>query len=253
MAQDTPAEMPEGTNSREGNEPSAEGTPKLYAGKYRSIEAMEQGYWQTAQEGLRWRDQARAKDQRIADLEAALAAKQERQTEEVFEESGLPLGALDARIEQKALGLLKQTLGPVFMANEAESQLMQQFPDFPGMAQIQRDLDPDVAESYRKLLSMEPQAAMSMAYKVWKSKQSGKAESMSKDEIIQETRKRDAGRAKSTRQGNGEEQEAVFNSQRYADAVAHGKTTNDWNPLIRMQFGQTDWYKRMASGEDDEW
>lgn len=249
MAQDTPADKSQDT-------PDDERTPvtpanKLYANKYRSIEELEKGYWQTAQEGLRWRDQAKAQDSRIHQLEQQLNELKNTRIESEFDETGIPLKALDARIEQKALGLLQETLGPFMAASQAEISLQSELPDFPGMQELQRSLDPDVAESYRQLLNKDPQSAMKLAYSVWQAKQSVKGGELSKDQLIQETRKVDAGKAKSTRHGQGDESVA-FDSKRYAEAIDYGKATNNWNPLVRMQFGDQPWYKRMVSGEDDE-
>lgn len=236
---DTPAEPKDRQNDQD--------TPdNLYAGKYRNVQEFERGYWETAQEGLKQRDRALAAEREAErlqqELEAARGRRQDEETEEPLAEAGLPVAALDARIEQRALKLMQDTLGPLVQANSAEQKLAQSHPDFPGMAQVQKALPPELAESYNKLLSTDPEAAMSMAYAVYEAKQK---EPKVAEPSVDPAKRRDAGTATAAKTRSADSDDAGFSKEKYAELFESARQTGDWSDFLRYRFGTQDWFKHM--------
>ena len=223
---------------------------RLYAGKYKSTEELEKGYLETQREGLRWRDQAREAEAQMKRIQADSDSVRDTRHQAALTEAEIPLDALDARIDKRALGLLQDALNPLFSAGKAEQTLTVKFPDFPGSAAIQRALDPDLAESYQQLYASNPEAALTMGYRVWQAKEQA-SHVMSKDEVIKETRRRDATRAPS-KGGPSPDEDNDRSGERYEELLNHGLKTGDWNSFLRHRFGDSAWYKRIAQGED-EW
>ena len=221
---------------------------RLYAGKYKSLEELEKGYLETQREGLKWRDKATAMESEVQRAKDELGSSERARHQAALTEAEVPLDALDARIEQKALGLIQETLNPLFSASKAEQALTVKFNDFPGSAAIQRSLEPDLAESYQQLYASNPEAALTMAYRVWKAKEQA---AMSKDDIIKETRRRDASKP-ATKAAPGAEEEDYQSAARYQELMNQGLQSGNWNAFLRYRFGDTAWYKRIAAGED-EW
>ena len=103
----------------------------LFAGKYKTVEDMEAGYWELSKEGLKQRDaRVRAEAERdalLGQLNKPQATPEPRKPdilEERFAEAEIPIEALDARVEAKALEALQHALKPVTEMQAAERELL---------------------------------------------------------------------------------------------------------------------------------
>jgi hypothetical protein len=241
--EDTPRE--DGANPQEDANP--QGTPvDKFAGKYNSIEDFEKGYWELSKEGLKQREaRIRAEAERDALLQELQRHAQPQGTgksdilAERFAEAEIPIEALDARVEAKALEALQKALMPVTQFQQAEQEMMQKYPDFPGANELQRSLDPGVAESYRALMTSNPAAAMEMAYHMAKGP---KKPAVDPGQRVAATSPPKSGGARVPQEDRSVEREQKL--------MQEAQWNGDWSKYLRHRFGDTSWYKSLTEPRD---
>lgn len=226
-------------------------TPQTYAGKYRSVQELEKGYWETSQEGLRQRD-ARIRAETERDSLKADLERYSRQAvgpdplAAAFLEADIPLEAFDARVEAKALNVLQAALKPLMDVQNAETRVSQKYKDWPGLQTIQKELDPDASESYRKLLAVDPEAAMTLGYEAWKPRQQVEQRTPAIDRAAQ----RAATPPNTQSGGRSEDQSGGMDKAKYQELLQEAVMTGEWMKFNRYRFGNQPWFKRLAEGQD---
>lgn len=243
--------MPDIPDKEQGTpaNPANGDTPRNYAGKYRSIEEFEKGYWDTAQEGLRQRDRAlRAEAELEAYRTQSATSPAKDPLAERFAEAEIPLDALEARMEAKALKVLQDALKPFTAVTEAENRMHERFKDFPGTAELQRSLDRDVAEAYRNMLGTKPEDAMTLAYYAWKGQKPAEPER----KTAREAAAQKAAESPPMRAGSPGEPDSSDNKEVYNKLLSDATWSGNWTDFLRYRFKDQGWYKDLVAQSQEQ-
>lgn len=246
---DNPTQDPKTANPPKDEPPQKADNQPLLAGKYRSVEDLEKGYWELSKEGLRQRDaRVRAEAERDAVLNQVQQMSRPAQggkdpLVEAFAEADIPIEALDARVEAKALGILQNLMQPVMQQQQAEMKLAETHPDWPGTNEIIKALSPDAAESYRKLLATSPEAAMTLGYTAWKAAKVGTPAQTAVDAASRQVA------SSPPKRGGGSVQTTAEDQTKYRELLAEAIQTGDWTKFTRYRFGDQPWHKQITEGE----
>jgi len=132
---------------------------KVYAGKYKSVEELEKGYWNSAQEAKRIADENKqlkeilTAHQRVNPAERADARPDFAKE---LEDAAIPVEPLMNLIRETARQIVKtEVLEPIVRGSEARAAVMREFPDFTQReASLQAFLsaNPAVDEKYQRML-----------------------------------------------------------------------------------------------------
>lgn len=145
---------------------TAQTTPKKWAGKYDSPEALEQGYQNSAEEAQRILARERTKDQEIASLKMQIdgrvnPASQSAQRKHVDEltEALVPVDALGAFVKEQVAEFFR----PIAEVAQARQQVTKEYSEFgtvEGKLQDYLTTNPDINARYQKTLETDPATAM---------------------------------------------------------------------------------------------
>lgn len=234
-------------NQPQGNpaEPKPEGNPpQLLAGKYKSIEELERGYWESAKAGMKEREARIRAEAQLEALQQARPVAEPRPDPlaSALGEASIPIEALDARVEAKALGILQEVLKPMMAHQQAELRLAETHPEFPGAQEIIKGLEPDAAESYRKLLASSPEEAMVLGLAAWKNKPTPGAVDQTSRKVAEAPPKRGGGNVDET---------GAQDQQRYRELLAEAIQSGNWQNFARYRFGDQPWFKAIAEQKDE--
>lgn len=207
---------------------------KLFAGKYRTAEELEQGYVNSTREFQRLRERDRDRDQEMARLRNELASRTPANDplSEKFEENvGVPMEALDRRIETRIHSIMEQALQPVAQAQRAQQDMSELYPDFD-LNQIQRAVSKDavVSESYNELLTTNPKAAYAMGYQTLRatrrnSNPASAAETVNAGMPVGQSGPGDAA--------------AALSEERYRTLLDNAVATGDYSQFLQERFKGT--------------
>lgn len=218
---------------------------KLFAGKYRTPEDLEQGYLNSTREFQKLKAQDEARAERLSRLETELAAVRQARPDPVaekFEENvGVPMAALDQRVDARIQEVLGTALRPFAEASRAQQQMQELYPDFD-LQGVQKAVakDPMVAESYNELLASNPHQAYVMGYQAWKAAKPARGQQAGPAETT-------AAGMPSNVQAPGE---AALDEQRYRDLLNRAIDTGDYTGFLRERFKGT---SLDALAEDRGW
>lgn len=145
--------------------------PRKYAGKYTSVEELERGYWNSAQEAQR----IAAENKLLKELAAAnqranpaerVEARNEYQDE--LRDAAIPVEALEKLIEDRANRIVQKAFEPIVRGAQARNEMTERYPEF---ATRERELQsflsarPDVNDKYNRMMAAGLEdAAMEYAF-----------------------------------------------------------------------------------------
>jgi hypothetical protein len=148
---------------------SAPEQPKLYAGKYPSLEEWEKGHWEL-HNTLKARESALSQQtERINALEQLLVTRahledQNRKSPyDSLNESGVPADMVREAVRME----IQQALAPIAAGARAQQTVRSQFPEYATseneVAQF-LEVNPSLAQRYGQLYNADPAAAMEWAF-----------------------------------------------------------------------------------------
>lgn len=132
---------------------------RRYAGKYESVEELEKGYWNSAQEAQR----IAAENKALRDLvtsqqrvNPAERAEERKNYAEELREAAIPVDALDAYIDERAQRLVRAAFEPLARGAQARSEVMSEYPEYEtkekDMAQF-LSANPRVNDEFQKMMN----------------------------------------------------------------------------------------------------
>lgn len=222
---------------------------ELYAGKYKTKEDFEKGYWNSQQEGMAQREARIRAEAQLDQLQRQLTdreASKPNAYEANLRQHDIPVDDLNALIEQRANeqahNVIRETLGPLTQAIAAQSEMSQHYEDFD-LNRIQRAVgsDPMVSEQYNRLLGTDPRAAYQMGYMAMKAQapaQSTKEKAVN-EPSVNRGRQQDAAAVRSAGSNavqNFDNLDGLPNDEQY-DALLERGYSGDWLPFLRARLG----------------
>lgn len=211
---------------------------RLFAGKYKSPEDLEQGYSnlfslssQTFQENQALRARVEALERGHTERLDPAERVADRSASEL-EEVGVPIDALDRRIEEKFSSLLN----PVFQGVAARQQIVQRYPDYDKEEQRLAEFigsDPQLKSAYQRAYQAEPAVAMEWAWTQFQRARGEKRPDPAAEEV---SRRLDAMIQGGSDRGAAQQ---IAATEGEAAAWEHFKRTGDAGPLVRLRTQAT--------------
>lgn len=181
-SQNTPSDQPtaQGTPADAQATTASQQPPRKYANKYDSVEALETGYWNSAQEAARIAAENRVLKETLQTVASTRVNPAERIAErknyvEELREAAIPVEALTHFFEELADKKFENLLGPITRGATARNAMIARH---PGFEQVERSLDqfltsnPDVNDKYNRMMQAGLEdAALEYAYFAHKSAQ----------------------------------------------------------------------------------
>lgn len=153
-------------NEEQPNGDPAANQPDL-AG-YPSPEALAQGYRASSAEAQRLKQENSRFEQRVSALEAAIAQAANPQRGDPLAEYGIPPDLIDRRIEEKVERGIRQAFEPLARGFEARNKMLgtygQDYNKFEADVAAFIGSDPELQQSYQRMFTADPLAAMDYAF-----------------------------------------------------------------------------------------
>lgn len=146
-----------------GAEPAANPAAPDLAG-YPSVEALVQGYRNSAQEAKRLRAEAERLAQQV-ELPRQVVPQRDR-PQDVLAQFGIPAEPLESMIQERVERGIQQAFAPLARMNEGRQQVIARYPDYVKFeAEVAQyvNQDPERAQTYARMFNADPAGAMEYA------------------------------------------------------------------------------------------